>query len=282
MNKIACQGCRDGEPLPFDFTMAFQPIVDVERKRVWGYEALVRGIEGQGAGHILAQVNEANRYKFDQSCRVKAIELAGRLFPESGLKLSINFMPNAVYEPSACIRATLEAARRVGFAQNQLMFEFTENERIEDVAHLQKIIAEYRKQGFITALDDFGAGYAGLNLLASFQPDLIKLDMNLIRGIGNSPARQTIIACVAMMARQLGVMVIAEGVETDDELLALRGAGIDLFQGYLFAKPEVAKLPRVLLTYRLAATNAFGNQNQCRTKCCFVLATQFKETYEPR
>ncbi|WP_267428319.1 EAL domain-containing protein, partial [Methylobacterium sp. GC_Met_2] len=172
--------------------MAFHPIVDVCRGAVWGYEALVRGTEGQGAGQILGMVDEVNRYKFDQACRVKAIKLAGSLFPDDETRLSINFMPNAVYEPAACIRATLDAARRVGFAHQQIMFEFTENERMTDVAHVQRIIAEYRKQGFTTALDDFGAGYAGLNLLASFQPDFIKLDMEMIRGIATSPARQTI------------------------------------------------------------------------------------------
>ncbi|RVU14989.1 EAL domain-containing protein [Methylobacterium oryzihabitans] len=245
MSKVGCQGCRDGAPLPFAFTMAFQPILDVDREKVWGYEALVRGEDGQGAGWVLGQVDEANRYKFDQACRVKAIELAGALFPDAETKLSINFMPNAVYEPAACIRATLEAAHRVGFARRQIMFEFTENERITDVGHLQRIIAEYRKQGFLTALDDFGAGYAGLNLLASFQPDLIKLDMDLIRGIAASPARQTIVAGVTAMARDLGVTVLAEGVETEAELLVLRAAGIRLFQGYLFARPELARLPAV-------------------------------------
>ena len=243
--KRDCQACRDGKPLLFEFTMAFHPIVDVSRCTVWGYEALVRGTEGQGAGQILGMVDESNRYKFDQACRVKAIELAGQLFQDAETRLSINFMPNAVYEPAACIRATLDAARRVGFAHRQIMFEFTENERMTDVAHVQRIVAEYCKQGFATALDDFGAGYAGLNLLASFQPDFIKLDMELIRGIATSPARQTIVAGVILMARQLDVAVIAEGVETEAEMTALRAAGIQLFQGYLFAKPTVASLPEV-------------------------------------
>ncbi|APX86027.1 diguanylate phosphodiesterase [Methylorubrum extorquens] len=247
MAHVQCQGCRDGEPLPFDFTMAFQPIVDLGQNRIWGYEALVRGTEGQGAGWVLGQVNEANRYKFDQACRVKAIELAGQLFRDAETRLSINFMPNAVYEPAACIRATLQAAHRVGFAHEQIMFEFTENERMVDVSHVQRIIREYRKQGFLTALDDFGAGYAGLNLLASFQPDLIKLDMELIRGIATSPTRQTIIACVTTMARELGITVLAEGVESEAELTALRAAGIRLFQGYYLAKPALAMLPDVQL-----------------------------------
>ncbi|ACK81457.1 EAL domain-containing protein [Methylorubrum extorquens] len=247
MTRAQCQGCRDGALLPFDFTMAFQPIVDLGQNRIWGYEALVRGAEGQGAGWVLGQVNEANRYKFDQACRVKAIELAGQLFQDAETRLSINFMPNAVYEPAACIRATLQAAQRVGFAHDQIMFEFTENERMVDVPHVQRIITEYRKQGFLTALDDFGAGHAGLNLLANFQTDLIKLDMELIRGIATSPTRQTIIACVTTMARELGITVMAEGVESEAELTALRAAGIRLFQGYYLAKPALAMLPDVHL-----------------------------------
>ena len=248
MRKAGCQGCQGAEPLPFQFTMAFHPIVDISQSTVWGYEALVRGTEGQGAGQILSQVDDANRYKFDQACRVKAIELAGALFPDAETKLSINFMPNAVYEPAACIRATLDAARRVGFAHHQIMFEFTENERMVDIAHVQRIITEYRKQGFSTALDDFGAGYAGLNLLANFQPDLIKIDMDLIRGIETSPARQAIVACLMTLARTLDMTVIAEGIETEAELITLRAAGIRLFQGYLFAKPALARLPDVSFT----------------------------------
>lgn len=243
---MSCLGCRDGQPLPFDFTMAFHPIIDITQNTVWGYEALVRGVDGEGAGQILAQVDDGNRYKFDQACRVKAIELAGRLFPPAAeIRLSINFMPNAVYEPAACIRATLEAAQRVGFARHRIMFEFTENERMTDVAHVQRIITEYRKHAFLTALDDFGAGYAGLNLLASFQPDLIKLDMELIRGIASSLARQTIISGLVAMARELSITVLAEGVETVAELTALRAAGIGLVQGYLFARPALANLPVV-------------------------------------
>ena len=248
MDRAGCHGCKGGDALPFEFTMAFHPIVDIANRTVWGYEALVRGINGEGAGQILGQVTEANRYKFDQACRVKAIELAGGLFPpDHTTKLSINFMPNAVYEPAACIRATLEAARRIGFEHRQIMFEFTENERMTDIPHVRRIIEEYRKQGFATAIDDFGAGYAGLNLRAHFQPDFIKIDMELIREVATSPAKQTIIACVTTMARELGVAVIAEGIETEAELSTLRASGITLFQGYLFAKPTIASLPPVPL-----------------------------------
>jgi len=221
------------------FTMAFHPIIDIDQERIWGYEALVRGVDGQSAASVLSAVTEANRYVFDQACRVKAIELAGaNLSAASDSRLSINFMPNAVYEPRACIRATLEAAARAGFSPNRLMFEFTENERM-DTSHVANIVAEYKRMGFTTAIDDFGAGYAGLGLLAQFQPDLIKIDMELLRGVDSSVARQAIVAGIVAMAKALGITVLAEGVETGGELATLRAAGISLFQGYLFAKPQV-------------------------------------------
>ena len=240
-----CQGCRDGKPLPFDFTVAFHPIIDAGAHEVWGYEALVRGLQGQGAGHILSQVDDTTRYKFDQAARVKAIELAGQIFPKDGTRLSINFMPNAVYEPVACIRASLAAAARVRFAPERIMFEFTEDERMEDTAHIERIIAEYKRIGFLTAIDDFGSGYAGLNLLANFQPDMLKIDMDIIRNIDTSPARQAIVAAIGHMARTLDITIIAEGIESRAEFEMLRAAGIDLFQGFYFAKPGIEILPKV-------------------------------------
>lgn len=243
-----CEGCRSGKSLNFEFSMAFQPIFDLSASRIWGYEALIRGLNGEGAYAMLSQVSADQKYRFDQACRVKAIELASRLFPRgNGLQLSINFMPNAVYEPAACLRATLAAARKNAFPLNDIMFEFTENEEIVDTGHLLKILAEYRRQGFITAIDDFGAGFAGLGLLADFQPDLIKIDMKLIRGIDSSRPRQVIVAAMTAAARELGITVLAEGIETEAEFTVLKAAGINLFQGYYFARPAFEALPQVAI-----------------------------------
>src|SRR5579875_2643820 len=115
-NATGCSACRDGVGFGFELTMAFQPIVDVASQTVFAYEALVRGANGASAGHVLSLVNEENRYAFDQSCRVKAIQLAARLgIADRGAKLSVNFMPGAVYSPAACIRRTLEAAHENSF-----------------------------------------------------------------------------------------------------------------------------------------------------------------------
>lgn len=244
--REACQACRGGAPLAIDITMAFQPIVDIRTGDVFAYEALVRGVDGESAAEVLSTVEPDLIYKFDQTCRVKAIELAGALFAPGDTKLSINFMPNAVYEPDACIRASLAAARRVGFDPRRLMFEFTEDERMRDVAHVRRIIAAYRARGFTIALDDVGAGYAGLALLADLQPDILKLDMALIRDIDQSAARRAVVAGLVGIAGALGMRCIAEGVETQAEVRALKETGIHLFQGYVLARPAVNALPDVV------------------------------------
>lgn len=239
-----CSGCRDGAALDFDISMAFQPIVDIATGAPFAYEALVRGSDGRGAAEVIACVTEANRYAFDQRCRVTAIEAAvaaGLLHGPA--RLSINFLPNAVYSPVACIQLTLKTAARVGLPTDRLIFEFTEDEKMLDPAHVERIVKSYREMGFGTAIDDFGAGHAGLNLLARFQTDWIKLDMELIRNIDSSLPRRMIVEGVVRMCTAMGIAVIAEGIETDAEFQALRAIGVRYFQGYLFARPAFERLP---------------------------------------
>jgi len=242
-NRPGCEGCRNGQDLGFELGVAFQPIVDLATGRPFAYEALIRGPQGQGAGWVLEQVNEANRYRFDQACRVAAIRhavAAGLL--ETDARLSINFLPNAVYSPEACIRLTLLTAAECGMPSERLIFEFTEQEEL-DTQHVAGIIDTYRRLGFATALDDFGAGFAGLNLLANIQTDLLKIDMDLIRGIDRDGPRRQIVSAMAGLCRDMGITLIAEGVETEGELAALRAIGVCYVQGYLLARPELGRLP---------------------------------------
>ena len=239
--ETGCSGCR--APFEMSITMAFQPIVDVTNGSVFAYEALVRGADGAGAGSVISKVNHDNRFAFDQLCRRTAVELAAKLGITT--RVSINFMPNAVYKPEVCLGTTLAAARRAKFPIDQIMFEVTEGERVEDRPHLVRILNEYKRQGFTTAIDDFGAGHSGLNLLAEFQPDVLKLDMDLIRDIDQSRARRAIVESIVKLAHALDIAVIAEGVETHAELAALRSAGVRLTQGYLLAKPSFESLPTI-------------------------------------
>lgn len=232
---MKCAGCQNPKGLGFDFSMAFQPIADAATGALFAYEALVRGARGEPASTVLGAVNEDNRYAFDQQCRVRAIEMAAQRAPD-GAKLSINFMPNAVYEPRACIRLTLETAERVGFPVSRIIFEFTENEKI-DTAHLLNIVRTYREIGFATAIDDFGAGHSGLNLLARFQPDIVKLDMDLVRHIDTDRSKRIVVRHTLAMLADLGITALCEGVETTGELAVLRDLGANLIQGYVLARP---------------------------------------------
>lgn len=243
MPGTGCAGCRNGNALDFGFTMAFQPIVDVETRTVFAHEALVRGPAGEGAHSILSKVGPHNRYAFDQACRVRAIELASALDMQS--HLSINFLPNAVYRAEACIRLTLETAERCGFPIHRIMFELLEDERSQDLEHLTSIFTEYARRGFTTAIDDFGAGFAGFEFLAAFQPHIIKIDMQLIRNVHTDRVRRTIVEGLVRIARGLDTRVVGEGVECREEVDVLREMGVTLFQGYVFAKPGLATLPVV-------------------------------------
>jgi EAL domain-containing protein (putative c-di-GMP-specific phosphodiesterase class I) len=237
-----CAGCRDGAAFATPITMAFQPIVDVAARSIYAHEALVRGVDGAGAHEVLRLVSEENRYGFDQLCRIRAIEVAAGLgLARTAASLSINFLPNAVYNPQACIRATLTAAQSVGFPLDLIVFEFSEAERM-DIQHMLDILQAYRGFGFRTALDDFGADYAGLGVLARFQPDLVKIDINLVSGIDKDRAKRTIIAHCLRMLADLGIQPVCEGVETVGEFAALRDLGVDLMQGFLFARPQFEAL----------------------------------------
>ena len=244
-SQSACEACGDGRDLPVAIAMAFQPIVDLGRGEVFAYEALVRGANGASAGAVIAAIPDDRLYAFDQACRVTAIETAAAL----GMRqtVSINFLPNAVYQPENCIRRTLAAARRADWPLQRILFEVAEREHVSRPEHLLGILDAYRSMGFRTAIDDFGAGYAGLNLLAAFQPDVVKLDMALVRGIDTDQPRRTIVDHVARMCAELGIAVVGEGVETRDEAAALRDLGIDLQQGYFYARPQPGALPEPLL-----------------------------------
>ncbi|MCE0494342.1 EAL domain-containing protein [Vibrio salinus] len=241
--NLSCKQCAEQNELEFDFTMAFQPIIEYSSKRIFGYEALVRGLNNEPAYSVISKVNKENQYMFDQLCRIKAITLAAKL--NITTLVSINFLPNAVYRPERCIRTTLNVAKKCNFPIEKIMFEFTESEKFENNQHIKNIIQYYKSLGFKTAIDDFGAGYSGLNLLANFQSDIVKIDMGLIRNVDTDSTRQIIIKnCVAML-RELNISPLIEGIETKEEMLFLHNIGVDLMQGYYFAKPGFESLPTV-------------------------------------
>ena len=223
-----------------EFSYAFQPIVDVVAREVYSYEALIRGRANEPAFRVLERVPAHAKYQFDQDSRIAAIALAVQL----GLNchLNLNFLPQGLHASDAAVTSVLATATRHGLPIDRVILEVTEGEVIADYTHLGRQLNEFRGMGLKVAIDDFGAGYSGLNMLADFQPDQIKIDMNLVRGIERNGPRQSIVRAVLQVCDDLGINVIAEGVESLEEYAWFAECGVRLFQGYLFAKPGFESL----------------------------------------
>lgn len=224
------------------FTYAFQPIINARKGEVFSYEALIRGEHNEPAGHLFRQVSTTELHQFDEQSRVVAIELAARM----GLSthLNLNFLPLSLESSPTAITSMLAAAERHHIRPEQLVLEILEKELIRDSGRFSAAVNRYRGTGLTFAIDDFGAGYAGLNLLADFQPEFIKLDMHLVRDIESHGPRQAIVRGILRTCWDLGIDVIAEGVESTQEYEWLSSEGIELFQGWLFAQPGFEQLPQ--------------------------------------
>jgi len=223
------------------YSFAFQPIVHVEEQRIFSYEALIRGRHNESAASVLSQVQEADRHFFDERTRTHAIALAAKL----GLttRLNLNFLPLSLQTSPTAVSSVLDTAEKHNIQPDQIVLEILEKEIISDMQGFTAALSPYRGSGMTVAIDDFGSGYAGLNLLADFQPHIIKLDMHLVRGIHERGPRQAIVSGILHTCRDLGIDIIAEGVETRQEYRWLRDEGILLYQGLLFAPPAFEELP---------------------------------------
>ena len=163
------------------FSFAFQPIVNVTTGTITSFEALVRGENVESAYSILQQVSPDNLHSFDAILRERAIPLAAEL--GISCNLNLNLIPNALLDSDQVISTTIDAANKYGISLSKIVIEISESEFIHDRLIFVDKINKYRSMGIKFSIDDFGAGYSGLNLLAEFQPDDIKLDMTLVRGI---------------------------------------------------------------------------------------------------
>jgi EAL domain-containing protein (putative c-di-GMP-specific phosphodiesterase class I) len=224
-----------------EFSFAYQPIVDIETRTVFAYEALVRGRANEPAGVIFGAIDPRDLHRFDRAARIRAIELAASLGLETSL--SLNLLPQSLDGAPDAVSSTIEAAMRARVPARNIIIEVTEGEMIHDAAGFAERMNTYRAQGIRFAIDDFGAGFSGLNLLAEFQPDEVKLDMHLVRDIESKGPRQAIVRAVMQVCEDLGIDVIAEGVESEAEYRWFKRAGVRLFQGYLFCRPTFEALP---------------------------------------
>ena len=222
----------------------FQPIVRADGTAVYAYECLMRGDRDGGVVMPGAILDAAKRsellFQVDMAGR-KAAVLAAVEHGLTDVNVFINFTPNAIYDPTHCLDSTVRMVDDGGLDRRRVVFEVTEAERLPDLPHLLRIIDYYRDKGFGVALDDVGAGYASLQVLLGMRPDYVKLDMSLVRGVDADPRRAVVARKLIEACRELGLLTVAEGIETPAEWEWVRRHGVDFVQGYLFARP--ARVP---------------------------------------
>lgn len=220
-------------------TAAFQPIVDAHTLAVYAHEGLLRvrpGVPFAGPLDIFTIARRADMLpQVDLAARRTIIAEASRV-PFAG-KLFINFSPSAIYDAGTCLRTTMEALDVLAIPHDRVVFEVVESDEVNDVGHLTSIMNAYRRAGFSVALDDLGSGFASLNLLHALRPDYVKLDIALVRDVHRDSFKAMLASKLIEAAVELGLTVIAEGIEVREELDWLRDHGAHLAQGFLIARP---------------------------------------------
>ncbi|HWO17785.1 MAG TPA: EAL domain-containing protein [Kofleriaceae bacterium] len=212
--------------------MAFQPIVDIRKGEVFAYEALVRTDEDsmQRPDVLIATAERLGRIH-DLGRAVRAAVARAAVAAPPGVLLFVNvhgleLVDEELFDPNGPL---------IPYA-SRIVFEITERIGIDPLAGPTRI-EMLRRLGYRVALDDLGAGYAALGALATLEPDVVKLDMSLVRDLHLHAPKRRVVGAIATLVRELGAQVVAEGVETVAEREAIIGAGIDLIQGHLHGKP---------------------------------------------
>ncbi|WP_458526071.1 EAL domain-containing protein [Onishia taeanensis] len=223
-----------------DLTVLFQPIVDGNHPRIFGYEALIRGPSDCPLHSPLmlfgTAEHEGRLVELDLLCRRLAIQR----FVERDLPayLFLNVMPATILERDFREGATIAFLKHAGLSPKRVVIELTEHAPIRDYALMRRAVAHYRDMGFRVALDDLGAGYAGLRHWAELRPDFVKIDRHFIEGIDQDSLKQQFLRSIIDISRNLDCQLIAEGIETREEYHTLWGMQVTYLQGYHFARPS--------------------------------------------
>ncbi|OIQ60624.1 phytochrome-like protein cph2 [Moorella thermoacetica] len=224
-------------------TVVYQPILSLQTGEILGWEALARGPADSYFRSPDVIFNFAEEigllYPTERICRLQAISSIDRLAPEQ--KLFLNVHPRTVSDPTFVKGETLGLLQAYGLTPRNVVFEITERHSIKDYGLLKRTLEHYRNQGYQVAVDDVGAGFSGLYSIAEIRPEFIKIDMALVRDIDCNPARRAVVEALMTLASKLNCLVIAEGIETQNELNTLLAMGIHYGQGYLLARPAFPK-----------------------------------------
>ena len=232
----------------------FQPIINMQRGEIVGYEGLIRGPSDSPlhSPMNLFKVALAHGLGVDVEhlCRQVVIER----FAELGLqgKLFLNVSPEMLLQPQARHGETLAYLQEVGLNPDRVIIELTENQPTYDYDLLREAAMHYRGMGFEIAIDDLGEGFSSLRLWSELRPEYVKIDMHFVQGINQDPVKLQFVRSIQEIAEESGTVVIAEGIETQTELMMIRDLGIAYGQGYHIARPHAS--PATALPAEVAKT----------------------------
>lgn len=223
------------------FTTYSQPIMHLASNEIYGYEFLLRPLaDGPDfKPYELFQMAERSGLQalLDGKARIASIQNSADAVPP-GVKRFINFLPSSIYDPKHCLATTFRAAAEAGVDPQDLVFEVVETEEITDIDHLKNILAAYQEQGMKVALDDLGAGHSTLSVLKELRPDYVKIDRKIVSFCDEDAEKQHMIKQIVQVAKEIGAIVLAEGIERKEEADLALHYGVQLAQGYYFGKPE--------------------------------------------
>jgi diguanylate cyclase (GGDEF)-like protein len=241
----------------------YQPIVSLQNGSVFGYEALSRIHLPECPLNIEQLFAIARRvgklWELEKLCRTAALENAMKK-PRTA-KLFMNVDSNVIYDPELREGFTREKLEEYGFDPDDLVFEITERSAIGEMDVFVPSIEHYRQQNFKIAIDDFGAGYSGLSRVCALSPNYIKIDREIVRDIRNQPNKKSLVGSIVKFCKEMNIVLIAEGIETEEELDTLIRLGVDYGQGYYLGMPAEEFLepsPDLKLAIKVKKGRAFA------------------------
>ena len=226
-----------------NLTSHFQPIVSLDQGKIFAYEALCRTVSPNpfdSIEEIFGQAKICNKIlELDMRCRENGIALScAQGIKELGVFLFLNICPTSLLCPNHTAGTTGILANHHGMPRQSIVLEITEQEAVSNYTLFRKAVDHYRSKGFRIAIDDFGAGYGGLKMLSVLEPDFVKIDRHFFKDSAKRNINYNLIDSIATACHRIGIDVIAEGIENENDLRICREIGIDLGQGYLLARPS--------------------------------------------
>jgi len=218
----------------------YQPILSLTDGQVFGYEALSRISDGTlkiNIDQMFHTADKVNRsWELETLCRIKALENASCI--GAGKKLFLNINPNIIHDEKFKEGFTKSQLAKYGLDSNDIIFEIAERIAVVDNDAFLGSVNHYKNQNYKIAIDDVGAGYSGLNTIASIKPNLIKLDMNLIRNIDKDETKQLLCKAMVDFGKNMSIQTVAEGIETEEELATIIKLDVEFGQGYFLGIPQ--------------------------------------------